>query len=685
METERQKLSKIYSILILGVFISILPASGMSRIINLDVSELTFENTLYGVIPMLPGMELRGEPGTPLLPVLSVVFELPPGATEVEFNIIPLETEKIPGNINIAPAGELLPFVSGIQHNSPIPSPAIYGRDRVFPVSPVISSHIGTVAGTPVASCLIQPFEYIPAEGRLSLISSFEITVEWEYGGEIQTLTETQTQTAEYRLSQLTGVPFDGIPFTMNDGGSAQYLIISDEDYIEILAPLAEHHASSGLTVETVTVQDLLVGYPGRDDAERLRNCLKDYYANHGTVFVLLAGDETLVPVRLVELYCEGWSDVAPVDLYFADLDGTWDGNGDWKFGQPDDNLDLYADVLLSRALFSDSTEAELFVQKNLTYQINPPPGGWSTHAMLCGAVLFEEIGYTSAKGCDSIAAAISYNWEISKAYEELDGDGFDTHIPVISDGTGFNHYAGHGNERGIYWHRQPLGMMTNWIAEDSLHNGEKAGIHTSIACMPGDYYGLDCCAEALLNAPNGGGVAVMFNTSYGWEGHWPSIGPSEWMCIDYARQVFRYHASTTGLAFATAKDLRIPWMHEGYDRTFQSLLAWTSFGDPALQVIGVPNVNPIPPIPLTISAPYPNPAERDAPVSFFVDYSGGYALVSIHDLAGRLLWEDDIFVRQRVSWSGNTPAGDRVHAGVYIITVKRGDFIRSRLVTILN
>ena len=340
---------------------------------------------------------------------------------------------------------------------------------------------------------------------------------------------------------------------------------------------------------------------------------------------------------------------------------------------------------MLGRALFATEEEAELFVRKNLTYQETPPEGSWSSHAMLCGSVLFEEQGYTAAKGCDSIAAAMPMSWNVTKAYEVLGGDGFDTHIPIISSGTGWNHYAGHGNDRGIWWQSAPLGMMSNWIAED-LENGERTGIHTSIACHPAEYMGQVCCAEALLNHSDGGAVSVLFNTSYGWEGFWPSLGPSEWMCIDLARQVFREHASTLGLAFAVAKDLRIPYLHGGYDRTFQSLLSWTAFTDPALEVLAVPNINPIPPRKLTIGFPYPNPATRDAPVSFFVDFHGGLpATVSAHDMAGRLLWSTEVAQPQRVSWSGTSPDMERLPAGVYIITARRGDYTVSRLVTILN
>ncbi|MCK4807888.1 MAG: T9SS type A sorting domain-containing protein, partial [Candidatus Aegiribacteria sp.] len=388
---------------------------------------------------------------------------------------------------------------------------------------------------------------------------------------------------------------------------------------------------------------------------------------------------------RMVYTYCEGEDDIAPVDLYFADLDGTWDGNEDGEYGQPDDNLDLYADVLLGRALFSTLDEAELFVQKNLTYQASPPPGDWQTRAVLCGAVLFEDIGYTADKGCDSIAVEFPPYWEVSKFYEELPGGGFVEHIPIISSGSAWNHYAGHGNERGIYWRLDPMGMMTNWIASDSLHNGTKAGVHISIACHPAEYIDQECCAEALLNKPDGGGVAVLFNTSYGWEGHWPSLGASERMCIDLSRQVFGSQASSLGLAFATAKDLRIPFMAGGYDRTFQSLLSWSAFMDPALVVLQTEGGGYIPPVTLNITPPYPNPSERNAPVSFYVSFDEGSAEVSVHDLSGRLIWKTEIPSSQRVSWEGTDSADRRVPAGVYIVSARRGDYAVSRLVTVLD
>jgi len=659
----------------------------LTRTVRFDPADVDLSMEDGWAVVEMPGSQLKGAPGTPLLPASAEVFVLPEGTKNVTFNVTPLRVTSIglPG-IRIIPATELRPLDSQLPHSFRLPDDAVYSSDSSWPSQPLISTHSGSLGGITVASCLVQPWAYTPSEGSLELISEMEITVSWEEGFPLY-LTANQAAFARARVNFLEGIdsPVYYPESPAGQSGDAEYLLICDSAYTEVMEPLASFHEGRGYTVETATIQNILAAGTGIDDAEKLRNFIKNRFLEHGTIFVLLTGDETLIPVRMVYLLCEGYEDIAPVDMYFADLDGTWDDNGDGNYGQPDDSLDLYADVLLGRALISTIEEAELFVLKNLTYQDNPPNEDWQKRAVLCGAVLFEDIGYTADKGCDSIAVTFPPSWEVNKFYEELPGGGFTEHIPVIDSGTGWNHYAGHGNERGVYWHAAPLGMMTNWIAADSIHNGSRTGIHTSIACHPARYIGYNCLAEVLLNKSDGGGVAVMFNTSYGWEGHWPSLGASEWMCIDLARQVFRSHVSSIGLAFSNAKDLRIPYMDGGYDRTFQSVLSWSAFMDPALRVVRSEGGIPIPPVPFTVSPPYPNPAERDAPVSFYVEFKAGSAGISVHDLAGRLIWETSVSESQRVSWEGTDYADRRVPAGVYIITARKGDDILSHLVTVLD
>ncbi len=628
------------------------------------------------------GFELKAPPGAPLLPAVPVVFLLPGGVEDVAVESRILEkVELVPRGLRLLPASVARP-VGCADSVIPVEDPEIYSMSSPWPGDPVISFHHGNLAGVSVVSCLVQPWEYVPATGFLAMVTEMELQVSWSPTSGTE-LTPAQAEIAMVRASRLAGVDYPASK-DLPRGGDSEYLLICDSAYVDELDPLAALHEEKGLSVEIATVRDILSSFPGGDDAEKLRNFIKDRYLNHGTIFVLLAGDETLVPVRMVDLYCEGYADTAPVDLYFADLDGTWDGDGDGKYGQPGDNLDLYADVLLGRALFSTEEEAEVFVAKNLAYQQSPTPGDWRNKAVLCGAVLFEEIGYTSDKGCDSIAAAFPLYWKVHKFYEKLPGGGFTEHISAIRRGSAWNHYAGHGTNTGVWWSKPPLAMMTTRIAGDTLDNGNKVGIHTSIACHPGNYPNHASCAEGLLHNPDGGGVAVMFNVSYGWEGHWPSLGPSEWMCIDLARQVFRYQAHSLGQAFSTARDLRVPYIAGDYDRTFQSLLSFSAFMDPALKVMRTVMAVPIPPVPFSMSAPFPNPAREGAPVSFMLGFEGHGAHVSVHDLSGRLLWETHVNAPGIVTWDtveGSLP----VTSGVYLITAEKDGRILGRMVTVLD
>ncbi|MBN1433466.1 hypothetical protein JW921_01825 [Candidatus Fermentibacterales bacterium] len=648
----------------------------------------------------LAGCFQAGAPGEPLLPARSLALVLPAGASNVCFGVSPVSAREIGRGITVGPAGSLAPIGaapdpwSGGAGECSRYDELVYGSLEPYPGDLLIASHVGNCGGFTIASLVVQPWIYLPASGDLSLCERLTVTVDWREG-HAPALTEHQVELGSTLIRSWIDNPGDldrFAPVPLPSGSSrapVDYLVVCDSAFASALVPLALFHEQQGMASEIVTIQEIVESSPGRDDAEKLRSYLAGRFLSDGLRYALLAGDEKVLPVRYVHTECDGWVDTAPAELYFCDLDGDWDASGDGVFGQPEDSIDFYSDISVGRALFSTLEDCETFVAKTLGYSSSPAPGSWRQTAVLCGSMLFAEIGYHAGKVNDSIAVALPAGWEIVKSYETAeDTDGSDTHISYISDGSGWNHYGGHGNNRGIYWHTAPHSMMTNWIA-DTLTNGERSGIHLSIACSPGAFHDSICCAEALLHNPDGGAAAVMFNTTFGWEGFWPEMGVSEWLCILTTRQVFRNHAPTLGDAFTSARDQRVPLMHGGADRTFQVMMSWALFGDPALQVLGVAPDAPIPPAALRMDPPWPNPAGRDAPISFFVDFSntpfGCETEISVLDLAGRLLWRTSIQNPCAVRWEGVMPGGRRVPAGVYLLTARRGDVVVGRLVTILD
>jgi len=142
------------------------------------------------------------------------------------------------------------------------------------------------------------------------------------------------------------------------------------------------------------TISWIDANYPGRDRAERIRNFLVAAYRDWGMLWVLLAGDEAIIPSRLAHTSTYGGEDIAS-DLYYGDLDGTWDRDGDGVFGEgwlsgasPGDSLDLYPDVFVGRATVETHAEAQTFVDKTLTY-IRTPSLGYQNDALFVAEVVF--------------------------------------------------------------------------------------------------------------------------------------------------------------------------------------------------------------------------------------------------------------------------------------------------------
>jgi hypothetical protein len=111
---------------------------------------------------------------------------------------------------------------------------------------------------------------------------------------------------------------------------------------------------STGYIVEELTVENIYASYSGQDDAEKVRNCIIDYYQNHNLLYVILGGDadpanssDMIIPYR--GFYANAYGEIEyniPSDLYFSNLDGTWDDNGNGIWGEVGED-DLYSMILL--------------------------------------------------------------------------------------------------------------------------------------------------------------------------------------------------------------------------------------------------------------------------------------------------------------------------------------------------
>ncbi|MEE8577929.1 MAG: C25 family cysteine peptidase, partial [candidate division Zixibacteria bacterium] len=132
---------------------------------------------------------------------------------------------------------------------------------------------------------------------------------------------------------------------------AGSYLIVTADRLVGAVSELAVYRRSVGFDVSIATIETITATHDGIDDSEKLREYLKEFYAAGGR-YVLLAGDETVLPVRYTYPYNRDYQPSLelqfPSDLYFADLTGDWDLDNDSVYGEiTHDASDLVPELLL--------------------------------------------------------------------------------------------------------------------------------------------------------------------------------------------------------------------------------------------------------------------------------------------------------------------------------------------------
>jgi len=175
-------------------------------------------------------------------------------------------------------------------------------------------------------------------------------------------------------------------------------------DFIDAVTPLMNWKNEKG--VKTIILSNFSL-YEGVDDAEKIRNMIRSYYETENIRWVLLAGDaqNNLIPIRYVYnpdaiRFGEGTNEIVgddeykPTDFYYADLNGTWDSDGDGKWGEsPYDNaygLDEIAwdpEVYVGRFPANTANELAIMVNKTLKYESEPEVGDWMNRMLLAGGI----------------------------------------------------------------------------------------------------------------------------------------------------------------------------------------------------------------------------------------------------------------------------------------------------------
>ncbi|RZN15425.1 MAG: hypothetical protein EF812_02425 [Methanosarcinales archaeon] len=248
---------------------------------------------------------------------------------------------------------------------------------------------------------------------------------------------------------------------------------------------------------------------------EKIRNFISDAKTAWGTKWILLGGDTGIVLHRDGYRYVEGktWKDkTIPADLYYSNLDDTWDANGNLNYGKVNDSVDLYPDVFVGRTPVDTVAETQTFVNKTLTYEKSPPSDNYTLN------ILFLEEYLNGAANDGGITKDLindSYipdNFNITELYQRYGNLNKSSAMAKFNARCNIVNHIRHGSTGSISVASGSIGNSD----VDSLANSLENFIFYSTSCYSNNFES-DSLSEHFMNNANGGSIGYVGNSRCGW------------------------------------------------------------------------------------------------------------------------------------------------------------------------
>ena len=548
-----------------------------------------------------------GNEGEPILPYLGVSLLLPQGEELESIEITALNFSELAEEIVIKPASRPFPISQPVDPFYQVkPDLNIYNSSTRYPQEIVLNADTHYMNGHSLLAFSICPVSFLPSERKVELLESIDIEVRTrssQKAREAERFLKTDNE-IEYRIRQIVDNPNALYSYSYpsrNRDMEYDILLISNADLLLVFEEYVQFKQSTGYAVATVSVEDIYTNYFGTDQAEKVRNCIIDYYENYNISYVILGGDTDAENINDMVVPHRGFhvddDPSLPSDMYFSNLDGNWNTDGDNSWGEGSE-MDLYAEVGIGRICVDSAQELINATHKLQMYQDSPVLEDIEKSLMVgeelndnpwtFGGDYKDQIVYGSnANGY--VTAGIPDNFTISTLYER-DGYWGASQLFEQFNETGINllNHLGHSN---------PTYNMK--ITNDDLtttnftNNGIDRGyvIGYSQGCYNGSfdnwhfsgYYTEDCFAEKF-GALETGEVASISNSRYGWYQPGGTNSSSQYYDRMFFDAIFGQDYTKIGDANRMSKETNVSIMQNN------SNYRWVAyetnlFGDPSMDI----------------------------------------------------------------------------------------------------
>lgn len=310
---------------------------------------------------------------------------------------------------------------------------------------------------------------------------------------------------------------FDFYPNTIRENNTfsqqpLDYLIITSSSLASSFQDMANWKRRKGYWTEIVTTDSIYNNYTGIDNQERIKNYLYSNL-NRGIKFVLLGGDDSVVPCR----YCSSNYHLTPADIYYSCFNdftnGDWDKNNNHVYGEVEDNINFNQSFILSRLPIRTVEDVTNYTAKLIQYEMSADTTA-TNRILLTGYNVGDS--HDSAKNYNNYLYQhyISPFWSGNRFYM-YENEGFlpdNTSYSISKDNLfceinrGYNliHEVSHGDT--ISW---KLNNNNNYYSyHASSQTNDLPSIIVTNACHTNGFHSEPCLSEAFIRNPNGGAVS---------------------------------------------------------------------------------------------------------------------------------------------------------------------------------
>ncbi len=593
-------MKKIYFISFLILWTSVLEAGIVKKSWLIPHPKVTKHQSYQEV--SFPGTLQTNLSGAPSLPYYPVSLLLPPGETAVSIEFKGENKTFLNNNIQLYPY-QPARTLNDTSKATFVKDNKIYASSVPYPSSNTGRLKTAYLNGHGFAMSTFTPVKYIPATGKIYYYKKVTIIIHTKKSpvARAQNKNLKTNVWVNNKVLKLAQNPQAlKLYGTRQNRSMSDYrmLIITGTAYLNSFDSLRNIYLERGIRSKVYSVDYIHNTTSGQDLQERIRNFIIQEYQNHGVEFVLLGGDVEIIPYRGFYCYVISGGGVEsndiPADLYYSALDGSWNDDGDNRWGEPDED-DLLPDVAVARMPFSNTNELNALMHKSIWYQ-NHPVLGEFTKPLLAGEFLYsnpetwgsdylnlligthDDNGYTTT--------GIPPGYDIDSLYEKHQSWSGTTLINHINQGKEFVHHVGHANQTYVAHLTNSDITNYNFYACDGItHNYTLFHTH---GCDCGAFDYDDCILERMVNIENFA-AAVIGNSRYGWFNEGQTEGPAAHLHRETEDALFHDSLNMLGRALMEAKIATSPWV-EAPGQWEEGALRWNFYdlnalGDPAMAI----------------------------------------------------------------------------------------------------